>query len=62
MSAPRGPLLSHRSAFVVAMAATIGLMAGMLSFFADANLPSAVLVGGASIGACIALLQSIVGE
>jgi hypothetical protein len=54
-----GPLLSIRAAVVLLVAAIIGLIAGMLGFFAYGVIATAVLVGGGAAGGAAALFHGL---
>jgi hypothetical protein len=46
MSTPPDPLLTVRATVVLLAALLVGLLAGVLSYLASPNVPTAVLVGG----------------
>jgi hypothetical protein len=61
MPGPR-PLLSLRTAVILALAAITGAMAGSLTYLSDPSAPKAVLAGGAAGGAALLLFHSLIGD
>jgi hypothetical protein len=59
---PPGPLLSVRTALVLALAFIAGLTGGLLSYLANQSMPSAVLVGGGAAGASLLLFHTLIGK
>jgi len=55
------PILSVRAGLVLLIAVVIGMVAGVLSYLAQHNLPSAVLVGGGAAGASLLLFNTLLG-
>lgn len=54
-----GPLLTVRAAVVLLIAVVVGIVAGVLGFFATAGLSGAILVGGCAAGGALALFHSL---
>ncbi|GHH57480.1 hypothetical protein [Streptomyces candidus] len=55
------PFLSIHTALVLLMAAFIGVVVGVLTFYARQSIPEALLAGLASTGLCIASLRNMIG-
>lgn len=50
-----GPLLNVRAALVLLIAIVVGLVAGILGYFTDGGIATAVLIGGSAAGGALAL-------
>lgn len=57
---PPGPLLSVRTALVLLIAIVVGLVAGILGYFANGGIATAVLIGGGGAGSALALFHTLV--
>jgi hypothetical protein len=56
---PPGPLLSVRAALILLIAIVVGLIAGVLGYFANEGIATAVLIGGGGAGGALALFHSL---
>lgn len=56
------PLLSVRTALVLLLAAVIALLAGVLSYLAQHEVATAVLVGGGAGGGAVALFHGLLAH
>ena len=56
---PSGPLVSVRAALVLLIAIVVGMVAGILGYFAYGGLAIAALVGGSGAGAALALAHNL---
>jgi hypothetical protein len=56
---PPGPLLSIRAALILLIAIVVGLAAGVLSYFSNGGIATAVLIGGAGAGGALMLFHSL---
>ena len=54
-----GPLLSVRAALVLLISVMVGLIAGVLAYFAYGGIAMAALVGGGSGGGALALAHAV---
>lgn len=59
---PSGPLLSVRTAVVLLLAVVAGVLAGVLGYLSERNLPSAVLVGGGAAAGALLLFHTLLGS
>lgn len=57
-----GPLLTLRAALILLAALVIGAAAGVLAYLAGTRPAEAVLTGGGTFGAVVALLNTIIGR
>jgi hypothetical protein len=56
---PPGPLLSVRAALVLLIAVVVGLVAGILGYFAYGGIATAALIGGGGGGGALALFHTL---
>lgn len=56
---PPGPLLSVRAALVLLIAIVVGQVAGILGYFANGGIATAVLIGGTAAGGALALFHTL---
>jgi hypothetical protein len=56
---PPGPLLSIRAALILLIAIVVGLVAGVLGYFANGGVATAVLIGGADAGGALMLFHTL---
>lgn len=56
---PPGPLLSVRAALVLLIAIVVGLVAGILGYFTNREIATAVLIGGGAAGGALALFHTL---
>jgi hypothetical protein len=56
---PPGPLLSVRAALVLLIAVMVGLVAGILAYFAYGGIATAALIGGGACGGALALVHTL---
>ncbi|HZD15053.1 MAG TPA: hypothetical protein VE196_07995 [Pseudonocardiaceae bacterium] len=59
MATPPGPLLSVRAALVLLIAVMVGLIAGVLGYFAHGGIATSVLIGGGGAGSALALFHTL---
>jgi hypothetical protein len=57
-----GPLITVRAAVVLLSAGVVGIIAGSLSYLADADAATALLVAGGAVGAALALFHNLLGR
>jgi hypothetical protein len=53
------PLLTVRAALVLLIAIVVGLVAGVLGYFATSAIANAALIGGGAAGAALALFHTV---
>jgi hypothetical protein len=56
---PPGPLLSVRAALVLLIAVMVGLVAGILAYFAYGGIATAALIGGGGGGGALTLVHTL---
>ena len=56
---PPSPLLSIRAALILLIATVVGLVAGILNYFANGGIAGAVLIGGSAAGGALALFNTL---
>jgi hypothetical protein len=56
---PPGPLLSVRAALVLLIAVVVGLVAGMLGYFAYGGIATAALIGAGGAGDALPLVHTL---
>jgi hypothetical protein len=56
---PPSPLLSVRTALILLIAIVVGLVAGVLGYFASGEIAAAVLIGGSGAGSALALFHTL---
>ncbi|MGH3671769.1 MAG: hypothetical protein ACRDSH_14220 [Pseudonocardiaceae bacterium] len=59
MAAPQGPLLSVRAALILLISIVVGLVAGVLGYFANGEIATAVLIGGGAAGGALGLFHTL---
>jgi hypothetical protein len=57
---PPGPLLSIRAALILLIAIVVGLVAGILGYFTNGGIATAVLIGGAGAGSALMLFHTLI--
>lgn len=63
MPAPSpGPLLTVRAALVLLIALVIGLIAGVLGYLSNHDVPAAALMGGGAAGGALILFHVLLGR
>ncbi len=60
MTPSPGPLMTVRTAVILLLTLTTGLLAGGMSFLVDHSVPSAVLVGGGAAATALLLFHSVI--
>jgi len=57
---PEPPLFTERTALIVLLGSATGSSAGVLTYFAQGNIPAAILAGFAATGVAIGFFQKSV--
>jgi hypothetical protein len=60
MSTPPGPIISVRSALILAISFIVGIAAGVLTFVGGEPWSAAVLAGGAATATSVVLFNSVI--
>lgn len=56
------PILRVRVALMVLGALVVGVVAGVLGFYAEGGVANAVLIGGGAAGGALALINGLLGR